>query len=83
MCCCRPFRSYYTSAVFGALVAGMSVTASVEDVIQMTVLPHLGGWFIRAFCVAATGVAVGGASDLSNESALAHHHLLQEDQDSV
>ena len=31
---------------FGALVAGMSVTASAEDVIQMTVLPHLGGGFL-------------------------------------
>ena len=34
-------------------------------------------------CVAATSVTMGGASGPSNESAMAHRHLLQEDQDSV
>ena len=66
---------------FGELVAGIGVTALAGDVIHMTVLSHQGGGFLRALCVAVTGVAVGGASGPSNESALAHLRLLREDRD--
>ena len=68
---------------FGKLVAGMGVNASVGEVMRVSALPHLEGGFVRALWAAVTGVAVGGASGPSNESALTHCRLLWEDRDSV
>ena len=75
MCCCRPFHSRYTCAMFRCT---SSWDGSPYD---SAVTP--GRWSLDALCEAATSVAVGGASGSSNGSAQAHRHLLREDMDSV
>ena len=75
MCCCRPFHSRCTCAVFRCTSSwdGFPYDSAVTS----------GRRSLEALCEAATSVLVDGASGPSNGSAWAHRHLLREDKDSV